>query len=156
MGRLGNSLFATAQTMGVGLRNVDPVADCTRPHGLLRKPQILNCCHSKRDFYENIFQAQGFARRCRHADGGLFEGLMNQAIHHFSELFAQLGLPNDASGIALFLTIHASMTDSKRLPDAPYWTPSQAAFLRDALTQDSDWTGLVDQLSAALRRPEED
>jgi hypothetical protein len=38
-----------------------------------------------------------------------------------------------------------------RLPDAPYWTLSQAAFLREALMQDSDWTDMVDQLSLALR-----
>jgi len=81
---------------------------------------------------------------------------MNKAIHHFSELFAQLGLPNDAAGIALFLASHASRTDSQRLPQAPYWTPSQAAFLREALAQDSDWTSLVDQLAAALKQPEED
>lgn len=80
---------------------------------------------------------------------------MNKAIHHFSELFAQLGLPNGNHSISHFLTTHASMADCERLPDAPYWTPSQAAFLRESLTHDSDWTGLVDQLSAALRRPEE-
>src|SRR5665647_32612 len=80
---------------------------------------------------------------------------MNKPIHHFSELFAQLGLPNDNHSISHFLTTHASMTDSERLPDARYWTLSQAAFLRESLTHDSDWTGLVDQLSAALRQPEE-
>ena len=80
---------------------------------------------------------------------------MNEPIHHFSELFAQLGLPNDNQSISHFLTIHASMADRERLPDAPYWTPSQAAFLRESLTHDSDWSGLVDQLSAALGRPEE-
>ena len=80
---------------------------------------------------------------------------MNKPIHHFSELFAQLGLPNDNQSISHFLTIHASMADRERLPDAPYWTPSQAAFLRESLTHDSDWTGLVDQLSLALRRPAE-
>jgi Protein of unknown function (DUF2789) len=86
--------------------------------------------------------------------GGSHGGSMTKALHHFSELFAQLGLPNDDCGISHFLTIHASMADSERLPDALYWTPSQAAFLRESLTHDSDWTGLVDQLSAALRRPE--
>jgi hypothetical protein len=80
---------------------------------------------------------------------------MNKPIHQFSELFAQLGLPNDNHSIAHFLINHASMADSERLPDAPYWTLSQAAFLRESLTHDSDWTGLVDQLSAALRQPEE-
>lgn len=78
---------------------------------------------------------------------------MNNAVHHFGELFAQLGLPSDADAIGHFLTIHASMADGFRLPDAPYWTRSQAAFLRESLLQDSDWSGLVDQLSKALRGP---
>ena len=78
---------------------------------------------------------------------------MNKAIHHFHELFAQLGLPNDAQSIAHFLTVHTSMAENFRLPDAPYWTPSQAAFLRESLVQDSDWSGLVDQLSTALQGP---
>lgn len=77
---------------------------------------------------------------------------MDKAIHHFDDLFAQLGLPSDAEGIAHFLMVHGSMADGLRLPDAPYWTLSQASFLRDSLLQDSDWSGLVDQLSKALRR----
>ena len=39
-----------------------------------------------------------------------------------------------------------------RLPDASFWSPAQAAFLRDALAADSDWAEVVDALSAALRR----
>ncbi|MFN4236617.1 MAG: DUF2789 family protein [Vogesella sp.] len=37
------------------------------------------------------------------------------------------------------------------MPDAPYWTPAQSRFLREALQQDSDWAELVDQLNQALR-----
>lgn len=76
---------------------------------------------------------------------------MNTPIHHFSELFSQLGLLDDARSIAQFLTTHAEMAQGVRLPDAPFWTDSQAAFLRESLTQDSDWTGLVDQLGKALQ-----
>jgi hypothetical protein len=76
---------------------------------------------------------------------------MNMPAHHFSELFAQLGLPNDARSIAQFLSIHAAMSQNMRLPDAPFWTNSQAAFLRESLIQDSDWSGLVDQLGKALQ-----
>lgn len=78
---------------------------------------------------------------------------MNNAIHSFHELFAQLGLPNENHEIAHFLTTHASIADGFRLPDAPYWTRSQAAFLRESLLQDSEWSGLVDQLSKALCSP---
>ena len=37
------------------------------------------------------------------------------------------------------------------LPEAPFWTPAQAAFLRESLLQDTDWSQQVDQLSQALR-----
>ena len=76
---------------------------------------------------------------------------MNTPIHHFNELFAQLGLPNDARSIAQFLTTHAGKAQDLRLPDAPFWTDSQAAFLRESLSQDSDWSGQVDQLGKALQ-----
>ena len=75
---------------------------------------------------------------------------MNMPTHHTSELF-QLGLPNDAWSIAQFVSTHASMAQGVRLPDAPFWTRSQAAFLRESLSQDSDWSGLVDQLGKALQ-----
>jgi Protein of unknown function (DUF2789) len=76
---------------------------------------------------------------------------MNAPVHRFSELFAQLGMPNDADSIAQFLSSHAAKVQGVRLPDAPFWTESQAAFLRESLSQDSDWSGLVDQLSKALQ-----
>jgi hypothetical protein len=82
------------------------------------------------------------------------EILMNQAMYHFSELFAQLGLPSDPYDIVHFLNVHTAMADGFRLPDAPYWTPSQASFLRESLLQDSDWSVVVDQLSKALQGPQ--
>lgn len=72
-------------------------------------------------------------------------------MHHFYQLFAQLGLPNHPEDIQRFITLHSAMAEGMRLPDAPYWTASQAAFLRESLTQDSDWSDMVDQLSLALR-----
>jgi hypothetical protein len=76
---------------------------------------------------------------------------MNTYIHNFSELFAQLGLLDDAHNISQFLSSHAKMAQGVRLPDAPFWTASQASFLRESLSQDSDWSGLVDQLAKALQ-----
>ncbi len=76
---------------------------------------------------------------------------MNKAIHYFSDLFAQLGLPDDEASIADFLVKHKGMAIGVRLPDAPYWTSAQAQFLRESLMQDSDWASLVDQLSKALQ-----
>ncbi len=75
---------------------------------------------------------------------------MNAPVHDFSELFAQLGLPNDDRSIAQFLATHASLAQGMRLPDAPFWTTSQATFLHESLSQDSDWAELVDQLGKAL------
>ena len=76
---------------------------------------------------------------------------MNKPMHHFSDLFAQLGLPNDSIAIQHFLASHAPLSPDFRLPEAPFWTPAQAAFLREAILQDSDWVEMVDQLSVALR-----
>jgi len=45
------------------------------------------------------------------------------------------------------------MTQDIRLPGAPFWSASQAAFLREFLGQISDWAGLVDQSNKALREP---
>ena len=79
---------------------------------------------------------------------------MNTTPPHFGALFAQLGLPDDDQSIAAFLVNHRSMAHDMRLPDAPYWTASQAAFLQEALSQDAEWSGMVDQLSKALQGPE--
>jgi hypothetical protein len=76
---------------------------------------------------------------------------MNTEIYQFSDLFAQLGLPDDAISIAQFLTHHSAIGADRRLPDAPYWTPIQAQFLRESLLQDAEWAGLVDQLAKALQ-----
>lgn len=80
---------------------------------------------------------------------------MENAHHHFSELFAQLGLPSDPQGIAGFIQQHAPLAGEVALPEAPFWTPAQAAFLREALLQDSNWAEVADQLSEALRGREQ-
>ncbi|MFJ5446608.1 DUF2789 domain-containing protein [Methylobacillus methanolivorans] len=76
---------------------------------------------------------------------------MSQTFHRFSELFAQLGLPSDDQGISHFLTTHAPLADDIALPDASFWTPAQATFLREGLLQDADWAEMIDQLNIALR-----
>ncbi|BAP88805.1 putative uncharacterized protein [Burkholderiales bacterium GJ-E10] len=81
---------------------------------------------------------------------------MESAIHRFHDLFAQLGLPNRPQDIHQFLMNHSPVAPDIELPNAPFWTPAQASFLREALEQDSNWSELVDQLSEALRSPQED
>lgn len=78
---------------------------------------------------------------------------MNTPNHRFSELFAQLGLPGDPEGIAGFLLAHKPLADNIKLPDAPFWTSAQAAFLKQAVADDADWAGPADQLDQALRGP---
>ena len=76
---------------------------------------------------------------------------MDQPIHQFSELFAQLGLPADEQAIRQFIATHAPLRNDIDLADAPFWTGSQAAFLKEEKLEDADWAELVDQLNLALR-----
>ena len=78
---------------------------------------------------------------------------MDTPLHRFHDLFAQLGLPNDAVAIQQFIAAHAPLAAETALSDAAFWTPAQALFLREALAQDADWAELADQLNAALRGP---
>lgn len=81
---------------------------------------------------------------------------MNKPLHRLSDLFAQLGLANDARSIAQFLDTHTAMAQGVRLHDAPFWTNSQSTFLQESWSQDSDWAGPVDQLSKALQDTKSD
>jgi Protein of unknown function (DUF2789) len=77
---------------------------------------------------------------------------MDTTTHHTMEdLFAQLGLPSEAQAIVDFVRQHRPLPDDLRLSEAPFWTASQAAFLRDQLREDADWALLVDSLNAQLR-----
>ncbi|CAM3644489.1 DUF2789 domain-containing protein [Polaromonas hydrogenivorans] len=76
---------------------------------------------------------------------------MDQPIHPFSELFAQLGLPADEQAIRQFIASHAPLRSDIDLADAPFWTESQAVFLKEEKLEDADWAELVDQLNLALR-----
>ena len=76
---------------------------------------------------------------------------MDQPIHRFSELFAQLGLASDEQAIGQFHAAHRPLADGIALADAPFWTAAQAAFLREELLEDADWAEMVDQLNVALR-----
>ena len=78
---------------------------------------------------------------------------MEPCSHRFSELFAQLGLTPEPQSIAAFITRHAPLHPAVRLEEAHFWTPAQAAWLREELQRDADWAELIDQLSLALREP---
>lgn len=71
----------------------------------------------------------------------------------FSQMFAQLGLLDDPANIATFIAQHRPLEAGLRLHEAPFWTASQASFLREALVQDSEWAMPADQLARALQPP---
>ncbi|WP_220719912.1 DUF2789 domain-containing protein [Agarivorans litoreus] len=76
---------------------------------------------------------------------------MESAIHTLSDLFAQLGLDPSINAIAEFVAEHAPIPSEVPLHQAAFWTPTQAAFLLEAVQQDADWVELVDQLDVMLR-----
>ena len=69
----------------------------------------------------------------------------------FHEMFAQLGLPCDACSIAHFVQTHSPLPGDVDWPDADFWSPAQAGFLRESLLQDNGWAQQVYALSEALR-----
>ncbi|MBF8778477.1 DUF2789 domain-containing protein [Pseudomonas fulva] len=75
---------------------------------------------------------------------------MDAPIHPFSEIFKQLGLPDDPVEIERFITTHSPLDDDVKLVDAPFWNDSQRAFLKENYIADSDWIVMIDQLNEAL------
>lgn len=65
-------------------------------------------------------------------------------------LFEQLGLSSDASSVARFIHHHTVIGNGVHLHEAVSWSPSQAAFLRESIALDGEWSGVVDQLNLAL------
>ena len=76
---------------------------------------------------------------------------IDKPVHRFAELFTQLGLDADDKSICGFLETHAPLADDVRLADAPFWSTSQATFLREKILDDADWAEVVDQLNTSLR-----
>lgn len=75
---------------------------------------------------------------------------MDTSLHTLPNLFLQLGLNNSEQAIADFVSTHR-LDGNGPLHDAGFWTPAQAAFIRECLEEDSDWAEVVDQLSVQLR-----
>ncbi|WP_373020582.1 DUF2789 domain-containing protein [Thiomicrorhabdus sp.] len=76
---------------------------------------------------------------------------MEAPVHSLNALFEQLGLPSSDAEIEAFINTHKTMANTTHLADASFWTPSQAAFLTEAIDDDADWAEVVDQLDALLR-----
>ncbi len=76
---------------------------------------------------------------------------MESAQHTLKDLFDQLGLPSSPADIEAFAAKTRPLPAAVRLADAPCWTPSQAALLREEIAEDADWAEVVDQLNLMLR-----
>lgn len=69
--------------------------------------------------------------------------------HDLSSLFLQLGLAGELTDMDAFVMAHR-LESGTALTDAPFWTPAQAKFLKQALADDSDWSAAVDALAVRL------
>lgn len=76
---------------------------------------------------------------------------MSASSRTLNDLFEQLGLPSDHRSIEAFVRQHSPLADAKKLAEAPFWTSSQASFLREQVLQDADWALAVDALNLQLR-----
>lgn len=76
---------------------------------------------------------------------------MEAPVHQLSELFRQLGLPDEAPAIEQFIASHRPLDGAIRLADASFWNAAQAQFLREEIADDADWAELVDTLDNRLR-----
>ena len=66
---------------------------------------------------------------------------MERHIHNMKNLFSQLGQPSDDEAIARFLAKNRPLPNGVPLHEADFWTPSQASFLRDAVSDDGPHLG---------------
>ena len=76
---------------------------------------------------------------------------MGNFEHTMGELFAQLGLPDEDRDIDSFIHANRPLPDNLSLDEASFWNDGQSQFIRDAISEDSDWAELVDQLDTRLR-----
>jgi Protein of unknown function (DUF2789) len=75
---------------------------------------------------------------------------MSHTSHDLKSLFLQLGRPNDDAEIARFIETNSPLAGNVLLHEASFWTRSQADFLREAITDDSEWAEIVDVLNSKL------
>lgn len=77
---------------------------------------------------------------------------METGNHTINTLFDQLGLESSESAIRHFVRTHSPLPKNLLLHQATFWNSSQASFLKEAISQDSDWSNVVDQLDNMLRK----
>jgi hypothetical protein len=77
---------------------------------------------------------------------------MEGNFHSMTNLFAQLGLPSRPTDIQAFIESNRPLAADLELHEAPFWTSSQAEFLREEVEDDADWAGIIDELNCGLRQ----
>lgn len=77
---------------------------------------------------------------------------MEGNLHSMTHLFTQLGLPSEPADIQAFIESNRPLAAHFALDEAPFWTPSQAEFLREEVQHDADWAGIIDRLDSGLRQ----
>ncbi|MBS1142804.1 MAG: hypothetical protein H6R14_210 [Proteobacteria bacterium] len=75
---------------------------------------------------------------------------MEQRVHSMKELFGQLGQNHDSEGILQFIEANRLLAGDVQLHDAIFWSPSQAAFLKQSISDDADWAEVVEALNSEL------
>ena len=75
---------------------------------------------------------------------------MDTPFHRLSDLFSQLGLPNEPAEVEQFINTHRPLPPGMALCDAPFWSVSQKQFLREQIRADADWSAVIDALSTRL------
>jgi hypothetical protein len=77
---------------------------------------------------------------------------MESNLHSMTNLFVQLGLPSSPAEIQAFIELNRPLATHVVLYEAPFWTASQASFLREEIQLDADWAGIIDKLDSGLRQ----
>lgn len=67
------------------------------------------------------------------------------------ELFKQLGLSSEKIYVERFIERH-QLNSHAELDSAIFWTSDQGAFLKEAISEDSNWSEVVDELASLLIR----
>jgi len=75
---------------------------------------------------------------------------MDTSSHaNMSTLFDQLGLASAPEYISAFIQSH-QLSSQQRIENADFWSTSQAAFIKEAISDDTEWAEVVDHLDAGL------
>ncbi|MCL1114145.1 MULTISPECIES: DUF2789 domain-containing protein [Shewanella] len=75
---------------------------------------------------------------------------MDTTENDLSHLFQQLGLGHTQQEIDNFVSNHKLSKDIL-LIDADCWNKSQRAFIKEALSEDAQWSEVIDQLDVMMR-----